>query len=124
MRSRLIMIGIVASAAIALGACANQPGGGVPGAPATQDAGQIINQVRDTAVQICAFQPTVATVTNILGTFTSAGGAIASANEIASQICSAISVPRSAKRGASAPAFCGPDKRCVAIRGKWVGPAQ
>lgn len=122
MRSRLIVIGIVAAAAVALGACAQQPGGPVaPGAPTTQNAGEIINKVRDTAVQLCAFQPTVATVTNIIGTFTSAGGAIASANEIASQICSAISVPRSAKRGASAPTFCGPDKRCVAIRGKWVG---
>jgi hypothetical protein len=124
MRRSVLIIG-VALASLSLAACGDIPGGPVaPGSPAVPPAqnqvDQIISQVQQAAVTACQFQPTISTVSSIIGTFTSVGAQIASVNDLAARICSAIAVPRSAKRGASKPTFCGPDKRCVAIHGKWV----
>lgn len=122
------MIGMAALllASTSLGACTSH--GAIGGTPGTTDSttqvSQIVQQIQATAVQVCSFQPTIATVTNIIGTFTSAGSVIGSVNDIAGQICSAISVPKSSRRGGAAPAFCtagAMGEKCVAIHGKWVG---
>lgn len=111
----------LAVAAMGLGACANGQGG-VPGAPGTPDVGAIVSEIQQAAVTACSFQPTIATVSSIIGTFTSVGAQIDSVNQIAAQICAAIAVPKSARRGGAAPQFCdGPARQCVPIHGKWVG---
>lgn len=110
-------------ASTALVACGNVPGGVTP---ATGDTGtqvsQIVQQIQAAAVKACQFQPTFSTVTNIVASFTSVGAEISSVNDVAAQICAAIAVPKSARRGGAAPAFCTSGvmgEKCVAIHGKW-----
>lgn len=122
---RYIRIALVAASlvsALGVAACANMPGG-APGDPTTgTDISQIVKNIQTATVTACAFQPTISTVSSIIGTFTGAGQAIAAANDIAAQICSAIAVPKSARRGGAQPQFCSDmGGRCVAIHGKWVG---
>lgn len=124
---RLAVTGAAMAVVLSLGACQVPPlpGPGVPvdpGAPPPNNVSQIISQVQQAAITACAFQPTVQTVSSIIGAFTSVGAQIASVNQLASQICAAISVPKSQKRAAGVPQYCIQETgKCVPIRGKWVG---
>lgn len=103
----------VFSLSIALGGCATTPG---TISTTTSNISAVIAAVQQAAVASCAFLPTAATVTNIIGTVAGVGAATTLATDIASQICSAVSAVKGGKRGATAPTVNG-----VAVHGRFVG---
>jgi hypothetical protein len=101
------------SLSVALGGCATTPG---TISTTTSNISAVIAAVQQAAVASCAFLPTAATVTNIIGAAAGVGAATTLATDIASQICSAVSAVKSGKRGAAAPTVNG-----VAVHGRFVG---
>lgn len=75
-------------AALALGGCSTVPGvDPITGNPIATEVANIQAQ----AVQICAFEPTAATVTNILATFIPGASPVtAIINQVAQSICGAV----------------------------------
>jgi hypothetical protein len=114
--------------AMALGGCATSgvlPGIGVNTTPgnvlaSNADVEAGILAVRAQAVKLCAFQPTVATVSNLVASignvFVPGIGLVATTvNSIAGSICGAVTA-KSVRRGGSLPSVRG-----VPIKGRFVG---
>ncbi len=98
-----LLLAIPLAAALTFGGCATT-GGNV----------NVIEQVRQAAVAVCGFLPTVETVAAILA---SGNPIVATASGIANAICDAVThlPPMTARRGAPAPSVAG-----VVIHGKFV----
>lgn len=101
---RKILTILFVGGALALAGCAT-PGIGVSTAPqgsATTDP--TIAAVQDAAAKVCAFVPTVSTVTGIIASFIAGGAPInAIVTSVAHAICQAVAPPKaSMKRRAAA----------------------
>jgi len=107
---KLISMGALA---LSLAGCAT-----TGGAPAT-DVSSFIAQVQATTAAVCAFEPTAATVADIIGTISGPAGAgiAATASGIAAAICNAVAPPPASGRlrAAGPPTVAG-----VVIHGKFL----
>lgn len=114
--SRLRMILIAPALALGLLGAGCAPG--VNGGPPTIEIPTIdpgtVTQIQTAATQICGFVPTVATVLNIITTFTGGSGVVAAADQIAQGICGAVTA-----KGARLGARGGPRYRGVALHGSF-----
>lgn len=107
MRPMIKMLPVLA--ALALGGCA-----GVPLPDIQTKVDTTVAQIQSIAVQICRFEPTIATVTRIIATLAGAGEFGTTATAVANSICAAVTA-KSVRRGGKGPTFRG-----VAIRGRFV----
>lgn len=94
--SRLAALVVVAGMSMGLAACGTTSGTTTP--PTTD---QTIADIQATAAKVCAFVPTVSTVTGIIASFVS-GGAIINdlVTTVATSICNAIAPTASLRRAA------------------------
>lgn len=83
---------VIAALAMSLGGCATTGGAG-----GTQ---AIITQIQQVATQACGFLPTANTVAAILAAAAGVPGAATGVEAIAAAICSQMTKPAAAKRGA------------------------
>jgi hypothetical protein len=101
----LLIAGTLASS-LALGGCATGTSANVAAE---------IAAVQQTAVQVCGYLPTIATVTGILSTFVPGASPINDvAVQVAQAICGAVTA-KSARRGGGAPTVRG-----VPVQGRFV----
>ncbi len=110
---RKFLIAASAAASIGLGGCATTGGVTSP-----TDITSFIAQVQATTSAVCSFVPTVETVASVIGAVTGPAGAgiVATANGIASAICSAVAPAKaSGKLRAAQPTVAG-----VAIHGRFL----
>lgn len=101
---RSILLAAALGSALMLGACGTASNIPTPGgaAPTTPGAEETIAKAQQTAAKICAFVPTVSTVTGIIASFINGGAAINDmATAVAKSVCNAVA-PSASLRGAAA----------------------
>lgn len=98
--------------ALLLGSCTTVPGvDPITGQPIATE----VANIQALAVQICAFQPTAATVTAILGTLIPGASPVTTViNQVASSICAAVTKPAFRAGGAF------PEVNGIPIQGHFV----
>lgn len=89
---------------------------GGPPAPAPE----FVVQVQAKTVELCGFLPAAKTVGTIVGALSGQGPAVATALEVASTICQAVSKPKVALVGGSKPVV-EINGEIIEIEGEYVG---
>lgn len=110
-RKLSLAMGLMGS--LALAGCAT-PGGGSTTISIPSIDPAVIQQVQQTAVQVCGFLPAVETVAGIITSFTGGGIAVGAITAAANGICNAVTA-KGVRRGGPAPRYRG-----VRIQGRFV----
>jgi len=111
-----LLIASALSSALLLSSCATVPGvDPITGTSMTTE----VNAAIAKAIQICGYQPTFATVTNIIATFIPGASPISAiADQVGRAVCSAVTA-KGARYGGAAPQVNG-----VPINGHFVQRAR